>query len=62
MGRNMQNMYEWRKKVQKRYEFYLNKETEADVMEWLEKQPNKREFLIGLIRKDMDEKRPSKEV
>ena len=52
----------WRKESIKRVEFYLHKELDKDVLEWLEKQPNKREFLIGLIRKDMNEKRPSEEV
>ena len=52
----------WRKESIKRVEFYLHKELDKDVLEWLEKQPNKREYIISLLRKDMDEKRPSEEV
>ena len=55
MGRDMDNMYEWRKKNQKRYEFYLNKEMDKDVYEWLERIANKRQYLIDLIRGDMNE-------
>lgn len=45
--------YKWRKEHIKRYNFDINKDTEEDVYRWLEKQPNKRAYLIELIRKDM---------
>ena len=62
VGRNMDNMYSWRKKTQKRYEFYVNKETEKDVYEWLESQDNKRQYLIDLIKGDMNgHKEPTNE-
>lgn len=35
--------------------FGINKKTEADLLEWLEKQPNKQGYIKGLIRKDMEE-------
>lgn len=34
----------------------LNKGTDADLLEWLEKQPNKQGYLKELIRRDMEEK------
>ena len=52
----------WRKEKVKTYRFYLHKELDKDVMEWLEQHDNKRQYLIDLMRKDMDEKRPSEEV
>lgn len=33
--------------------FTLNKNTDADVIAHLESQPNKRAYLLGLIRDDM---------
>ena len=46
----------WRKESIKRIEFYLHKENDKDVLEWLEKQPNKREYLINLIKADREKK------
>ena len=34
----------------------LNKGTDADLLEWLEEQPNKQGYLKELIRRDMEEK------
>lgn len=45
----------WRKESIKRVEFYLHKELDKDVLEWLQKQPNKREYIKSLLRKDMNE-------
>ena len=56
MGRDKNQMYKWRKDNQKRIEFYLHKELNKDVLEWLEKQPNKREYIIKLIEDDMKRK------
>lgn len=55
VGRDMDNFYAWRKKNIKRTTFDLNLETEKDVIDWLDKQANKRAYLIELIRKDMRE-------
>lgn len=46
----------WRKEQIKRIEFYLHKELDKDALEWLEKQPNKREYLIRLIEEDRKKK------
>lgn len=35
--------------------FTLNKRTDADLLEWLNKQENKQKYLKELIRKDMTE-------
>ena len=53
MGRDMNNYYAWRKKKFKRLPFDLNREAEQDVIEHLDKQPNKHKYLIDLIRADM---------
>lgn len=54
MGRDMDNMYKWFKEKQKRYGFYINREKEKDILEYFEKIPNKRQYLIELIKKDME--------
>ena len=38
----------------KQIKFTLNKETDADILEWIEKQENKQGYLKELIRKDME--------
>ena len=52
MGRNIENELKWRKENIKRYEFTLNKNTNKTAYEHLEKQPNKRAYLIKLIEED----------
>lgn len=42
----------WKKENLKRYEFALNKTTNKIAYEHLEKQPNKRAYLIKLIEED----------
>ena len=54
MGRDMDNMYKWRKETIKRYELTLHKENDKDVYEKLESIDNKRQYLIELIRKDIE--------
>ena len=62
MGRDMENLDKWRKQVQKRFEFYINKETDADILEWFEQIPNKRQYILELLRKDMNgHKKPTDE-
>ena len=54
MGRNMDGLYAWRKENIKRMVIDLNKVADADIIEWLETMPNKREYILKLIRDDMD--------
>lgn len=55
MGKTkLDTQYKWRKENLKNYHFDLNKVTDKDVYEHLEKQPNKRAYLIDLIRKDLE--------
>lgn len=54
VGRDKENLDKWRKQVQKRFEFYINRETDADVLEWFEKIQNKRQYILELLRKDMN--------
>ena len=46
---------QWRKECVKYYKFYLHKEIDSDILEWFEKQSNKREYIKSLLRKDMNE-------
>ena len=55
MGRDKDNLDKWRKANQKRFEFYLNRESDKEVLEWFEQIPNKRQYLIDLIKGDMNE-------
>lgn len=54
MGNNVKYIDEWKKKNVKSIKFYINKDKEKDILEHLEKQQNKRAYLIDLIRKDME--------
>ena len=54
MGRDMENHAEWERNNLRSFTFKLNRNNEKDVIEHLEKQPNKRDYLIRLIRKDME--------
>lgn len=49
-------MYETQriKRVYKRFSFKLRKDTEADVIEYLEKIENKQAYIIELIKEDMN--------
>lgn len=40
--------------------FRVNKNTDQDVLEWLEHIDNKRAYLLGLIRKDIAERQEQK--
>lgn len=53
MGRDKTKNYEWRKANLKRCDFYLNKTNDKDVIDHLDKQANKREYIINLIREDI---------
>jgi len=54
VGRDKENYTKWRKNNLKQIPLKLNVVTDKDVIEHLEKQPNKREYIIKLIRKDME--------
>lgn len=41
-------------KTYKQYNLRLNKTSEADLIEHLDSMPNKRQFFIKAIRKDME--------
>lgn len=54
MGRDAENYAKWQKDNLKSYTFKLNKTTDGEIINWLDAKPNKRDYLIGLIRKDME--------
>lgn len=47
---------EYQKQNIKTVPFRLNINTEADILEWLDQQPNKRQYIISLIREDISKK------
>lgn len=53
MGRDMKHRAEWEKNNLKQFTLKLNRSNESDVIDHLERQENVRQYLIGLIRKDM---------
>lgn len=55
MGRDKENHAKWEKENLRSFTFKINRITEKDVYEYLEKIPNKRQYLIDLIKGDMNE-------
>ena len=53
MARNSEAWKRYRKDNVKPVGFNLNKNTDADLIEWLESQPNRAAYLKRLIREDM---------
>ena len=53
VSRDMDNHAQWEKDNLRSFTFKLNRDKEKDVIEYLESIPNRREYLIELIRKDM---------
>lgn len=53
MGRDKENDAKWRKTNLRQFVLRLNRTNEKDVIEFLERIPNVRQYLIELIRKDM---------
>ena len=57
MGGITENRKNWKKSTLFRYEINLHRENDKEVLDYFEKIPNKRQYLIGLIKKDMEEKK-----
>ena len=57
MGGITENRKNWKKSTLYRYEINLHRELDKEVLEYFEPIPNKRQYLIGLIKKDMEEKK-----
>ncbi len=49
-----ERVMKWRMKNVKRYEFYVHKENEKDVYEKLEKVASRRQYILELIKKDIE--------
>lgn len=60
-GINMAGMTEkrknWKKTALYRYEINFHRDIDKEVLDFFEKIPNKRQYLISLIKKDMEEKK-----
>ncbi len=54
MAGNSEAWKRYRKDNVKPVGFNLNRNTDADVIEWLEQQPNRAAYLKRLIREDME--------
>jgi len=53
VGRDMENNAKWRKENIRRIVVNVNKQTQSDVLEHLDKQPSRQSYIINLIRDDM---------
>ena len=53
MGRDMKNDAKWRKENIRRIVVNLNKQSQKEVIEHLDRQKNKQAYIIDLIKKDM---------
>jgi len=56
MGRDKDNHAKWEKENLRSFTLKINRTTEKDVCDYLESQPNKRQYMIDLIRDDMKRK------
>lgn len=54
MASNPEAWKRYRKDNVKPVGFNLNKNTDADLVEWLEQQPNRAAYLKRIIREDME--------
>lgn len=54
MGRDLDNDKKWRKDNLRQFVLRLNRTKEQDVIDHLETRENLRQYLINLIRKDMN--------
>lgn len=55
-GNFNQNDYinQYQKKAYKMYTFRINRNKYADLIDWIDSQPNKQGYIIDLIRSDME--------
>lgn len=44
------------KKIYTQFQVRFHNENEADILEWLDQQENKRQYIISLIREDISKK------
>ena len=54
MGRDMEHRAEWERTILRRFVITLNRNHDGDMIDFLEKKGNVRQYLKTLIRKDMD--------
>ena len=54
MGRDMANRSKWVKSNIIRYVVDLNRSNEKDIIDKLESVPNKKQYIISLIKKDIE--------
>lgn len=54
MGRDIDNYTKWRKENLRQFVIKFNRAKEKDVIDHLEKQTNIRQYLIRIIRKDIN--------
>lgn len=54
MGRDMANRSKWVKSNIIRYVVDLNRSNEKDIVDKLESVPNKKQYIISLIKKDIE--------
>ena len=43
----------YNKKIYKNYSFRLNKDTEKDIIDFIEMQSDKKNYFVSLVKKDM---------
>lgn len=60
MGIDLKHRAEWEKTTLRRFVITLNRNYDGDMIEFLEKKDNVRQYLMGLVRKDMNGLLPSK--
>lgn len=54
MGIDLKHRAEWEKTTLRRFVVTLHREHDKEMIDFLERQPNVRKYLMDLIRKDMN--------
>lgn len=57
MGRDVENLKKWVKTNIYRYNFELNRVNDKELIEKLESVPNKKQYLISLIKQDIQKEK-----
>lgn len=57
MGRDVENLKKWVKANIYRYNFELNRVNDKELIEKLESVPNKKQYLISLIKQDIQKEK-----
>ena len=56
MARDNEKYLEWKRSTLKLWNINLHRENDKDIIDFLETVPNKRQYILDLVRADMEKK------